>query len=83
MHADPLPGSVQQTIDNLARYEMMTPAALFVAGHRPLAFVVGQLCHGLAPFGALLGIAVVQEWAIVLSDPAATDRMLEALHDAA
>ena len=71
------------TADMLARHEMLTPALLLLAGHRPLAFVVGQLLYGLAPVAALFGLAGCQDWARLLSDPHGAAQLQQALEDAA
>ena len=83
MPADSLPDSITQTVDVLARYELAAPALLFVASHRPLAFVAGQTLYGLAPLGALLGVGSLGEWAGLLSEPSGAAALMEALHDAA
>ncbi len=48
---------------------MAAPLLLFLAGHRPLAFVTGQLLHFSSPFGALLGLEGMNDWAELLSHP--------------
>ncbi len=83
MPADSLPDSITQTVDLLARYDLAAPALLFVASHRPLAFVTGQMLYGLAPMGALLGFGGLSEWAALLSEPSGAAALMEALHDAA
>ncbi|MCY4081343.1 MAG: hypothetical protein OXF54_13960 [Caldilineaceae bacterium] len=60
------------------------PAVLFVAGHRPLAFVFGQALLILQPLAALLGSDGLASWAHLLSHPggpAALSDRLAALLD--
>ncbi|MCB0045685.1 MAG: hypothetical protein H6642_17315 [Caldilineaceae bacterium] len=87
MPEHPLPLAVQETVDTLRRHELVTPAALFLIGHRPLAFTAGQCCYLLAPAATLLGVSGIRAWGEVLSDPAQTaclaDYMTEALRHAA
>ena len=77
-----LPASMQATIDSLAHRQLIAPALLLIAGHRPLAFVAGQTLHLAAPMGAMLGFDGWTEWARVLSDPQSADQLLEALDHA-
>jgi len=77
-----LPASMQATIDSLASRQLLAPALLLLAGHRPLAFVAGQTLYLAAPVGAMLGFGGWTEWAQVLSDPRGTDQLLEALDHA-
>jgi len=57
----------------LARRKLAGPALLFAAGHRPLAFVTGQMLHLLNPLAGLLGLSgwdgEAQGWAELLSQP--------------
>ncbi|MEZ4560813.1 MAG: hypothetical protein R2854_30990 [Caldilineaceae bacterium] len=57
----------QTTFDLHHTADMLAPAAYAgvaaAAGHRPLAFVAGQLLYGLAPVAALFGLAGCQDWA--------------------
>jgi hypothetical protein len=48
---------------------MALPVLCLVAGHRPLAFVTGQLLYLVAPLAALLGQPLCGEWAALLSHP--------------
>lgn len=70
-------------VDWLADRELATTALLFLTGHRPLAFVTGQLLHVAAPAATLLGIDRCTTWATFLSDPAGAARLEQALHHAA
>ena len=74
---------LHHTADMLARRELLTPALLLLAGHRPLAFVAGQLLYGLAPVAALFGLAGCQDWARLLSHPHGAAQLQQALEDAA
>jgi hypothetical protein len=79
MSVDTLPESVASSVNTLARYELAVPALLFLAGHRPLAFVAGQMLHALTPLGGLLGIDAMDDWAYLLSDPDGAAVLMEAL----
>jgi len=82
MQTTQLPASMQTTIDSLARRQLIAPALLLIAGHRPLAFIAGQTLHMAAPMAAILGFDGWSDWARVLSDPRETDQLLEALDHA-
>lgn len=82
MTDEPLATNIQQTIDGLARRQLTAPALLYLAGHRPLAFVAGQMLHIAAPIGGMLGFDALDSWATLLSDPQGPDRLLEALDHA-
>ena len=47
----------------------LVPVLLFLTGHQPLAFVVGQCCHLLNPMASLFGYNACREWAVLLSEP--------------
>lgn len=68
MHA--LPPAIRQTIDAMMQRQLGLPALLFVASHQPLAFVVGQGMHLVAPLALLWGITSWGAWATLLSHPA-------------
>lgn len=63
----------------LAQRGLASPALLFVAGHRPLAFAAGQLLALAAPLAAVLGAPHVMEWAYTLSTPEGVDSLQTAL----
>ena len=71
--------TIQQSVTALARRQLLAPALLYAAGHRPLAFVAGQSLALAAPWAALLGIPAVDDWATLLSDPAGPDALETAL----
>lgn len=91
MHPSALPASnppapeqsadqvADQFVDLLARRRLLAPAALFVLGHRPLAFVAGQMILLLDPVAGLLGFAAWDRWAgpwaNLLSRPDGPDRL--------
>ena len=60
---------VEETLKAVQKRQMVLPFLLFVAGHRPLAFVVGQLLYLAAPLATLLGQERLMGWALLLSDP--------------
>ena len=66
--AAPLPAAVQ-------RRQLTTPILLFLAAHRPLTFVTGQLLYMLAPLCALFGWQEIDEWAALLSAPDANHHL--------
>jgi hypothetical protein len=68
-----------QLAAGLRQRGLTAPALLWLAGHRPLAFVAGQTLHGLAPLGLLLGWEGVTHWATLLSAPDAAQRLTAAL----
>ena len=63
----------------IQRRQLVTPLLLLLAGHRPLAFVGGQLCYALAPLCALLGWQGCGHWAALLSAPDAYPRIAQLL----
>ncbi len=61
--------TIQPSLQALAQRELALPCLLFVASHRPCAFVVSQLLYVLAPLAAILGLPAWQAWAALLSEP--------------
>lgn len=61
--------AIQKALLVAKQKEMVGPLLLFLSGHRPLAFVTGQLLHLGSPFGSLLGMASMHDWATLLSHP--------------
>ena len=74
--------TIQQTVTALARRQLLAPALLYAAGHRPVAFVAGQSLALAAPLAALLGVEAVGDWANLLSDPAGPSELETALRTA-
>ncbi len=70
----------------LARHKLAAPALLFAAGHRPLAFVTGQMIHLVDPVLGLLGFSAWERraggWADLLSHPDGAEQILAALEAA-
>jgi hypothetical protein len=62
---------------------LATPLLLFVAGHRPLAFLAGQALYVTAPLGLLLGWDEITSWAELLSAPDAAQQLEAALGETA
>ena len=60
---------VQWALARIGAHQMQLPTLLFVAGHRPLSFLIGQLLHTVAPVAALAGWPGCAVWANLLSDP--------------
>lgn len=83
MPTEPLTTNLQPTIDRLAQRELIAPALLLLASHRPLAFVAGQMLHLVTPVGAMLGYGdALNSWAELLSAPQGPDLLLEVLDHA-
>ena len=53
-------------IRRLAQHELALPVLCFLAGHRPLAFVVSQGLYLAAPLALLLGLQQWSAWAALL-----------------
>ncbi len=70
----------------LARRKLAGPVLLFAAGHRPLAFVTGQMMHLVDPVVGLLGFSAWDRgagaWADLLSQPDGPEQILAALEAA-
>ncbi len=60
--------TIQQSLQVLEQRELILPCLLFMASHRPCAFVVSQLLYMIAPLAAILGLQTCQDWAVVLSE---------------
>ena len=71
--AKPLPtlsaGVTEKVLQSIRQHEMTAPVLLFLASHRPLAFVLGQMLHVATPMADLLGWSGCDDWADILSDP--------------
>ena len=75
----PLTVNIEQTARLLAQRQLGSAALLFLAGHRPLAFVGGQFLHMLTPFAELIGFGSCDAWAQILSDDDYLDQLEGAL----
>ena len=77
--------SIDETLSSLQDKRMVLPAALFLAGHRPMAFTVGQLLLLLQPLAAFIGGDRIGAWGRLLSHPAGPaalgDRLNELLEE--
>lgn len=60
--------TIERSLAALEQRELILPCVLFVASHRPFAFVVGQLLYMVGPLAVILGWQVWQDWAAVLSE---------------
>ncbi len=69
MNTEQLSPTTERLLQTIAQREMVLPVLCFVVGHRPLAFVTGQLLYLVAPLAALLGQPICSEWAALLSHP--------------
>lgn len=63
----------------IRQHEMSAPVLLFVASHRPLAFVLGQMLHVANPMADLLGWSGCNDWANILSEPDGLSTLEQAL----
>lgn len=83
MHEGQFDSSIDATLSAISQKRMVLPAVLFVAGHRPLAFIFGQVLLILQPMAVLLGSDGLASWAHLLSHPggpaALTVRLAELL----
>ena len=61
--------AVDAVVDAIGQRQMVMPALLFLVGHRPLAFVLGQTLLVLQPLAALLGANGPAIWGELLSQP--------------
>lgn len=76
-----LPPSIEETLAFLSRRQMILPALLFLAGHRPLAFVCGQCLMVGLPLGILFSGWPLRAWAEVLSHPQGPQALEQRLRD--
>jgi hypothetical protein len=70
INTDPSEARLHQLLRHVDQREMALPLLCFVAGHRPLSFLAGQILYLLEPLAGLLGQTGVRVWAALLSDPA-------------
>ena len=71
--------AVDEAIDALRQRQMVLPALLFLAGHRPLAFALGQMLLVLQPLAAILGADGLAVWGTLLSQPAGPAALMQRL----
>ncbi|MCY3992025.1 MAG: hypothetical protein OXI52_03430 [Caldilineaceae bacterium] len=79
MHEGQFDSEIDATLSAIGQRRMVLPAVLFVAGHRPLAFVFGQILLILQPMAALLGSDGLASWAHLLSIPGGPDALSDRL----
>lgn len=83
MHEKKLDETIDETLAAICQRQMVLPAILFLAGHRPLAFTFGQLLLIVQPLAVLLGSKRLDAWVRVLTHPggppALTERLAELL----
>jgi hypothetical protein len=60
----------QRLFRYIGQRDLALPLLCFIAGHRPLAFMAGQMLYLFEPLAGLLGQSSVRAWAALLSDPA-------------
>lgn len=66
---------------NLKRWHLSHAVLLFLAGHRPLAFVIGQGLYLLTPFAELIGFGTAERFAQLLSQPEGVAWLEQALRE--
>lgn len=76
-----MPDECNRLLNALQERQLGQPVLLFAAGHRPLAFVLGQCLHGLAPLAEIVGWDGCSAWATLLSHPDGAAFLEESLHD--
>lgn len=74
---DRLTPNIRSTIAAIQKQEMLLPLFLFVVGHRPCAFLIGQILHLFAPMADLLELPECSDWAELLSHQGGS-KLLEA-----
>lgn len=79
MHEEQFDETIDASLSAISQRRMVLPAVLFVAGHRPLAFVFGQALLILQPMAALLGSDGLASWAHLLSHPGGPDALTNRL----
>jgi len=81
--AKPLPTKsareMTSVLQAIRQHEMSAPVLLFLASHRPLAFVLGQMLHVANPMADLLGWSGCNDWANILSEPDGLSTLEQAL----
>ena len=68
-------------VKTIKRWRMADVTLLFLAGHQPLAFVVGQGLHLLAPVAMLAGAEHLDDLARLLSHREGLSQLEAALHE--
>ena len=85
MSKEMIDSSIDEMLSSLCERRMVLPAALFLAGHRPMAFTIGQLLLVLQPLAGLLGENEIGAWGRLLSHPAGPaalgDRLAELMDE--
>ena len=71
--------SVERIAAVCTRRRLTGPILLFLAGHQPLAFSVGQMLYAVAPLLSLLNIQGVTEWAALFSEPGGLSKLQQVL----
>lgn len=72
---------LETLFNGLKERQLLQSALLFLAAHRPLAFVAGQGLHLLAPLSELAGMRGVSQWGEVLCDPTMVATLEQKLRD--
>jgi len=67
MHRDLLPSNIQRSLYALSERQLFLPALLFLAAHRPLAFIAGQMLYLGAPLAEMFVGPAWSDWATLFS----------------
>jgi hypothetical protein len=60
---------LDKVAEKIAQYGLITPAILFLEGHRPFSFIASQGVHFFAPFGdTFMGAPYMSELAFLMQD---------------
>ena len=73
--------TVDEVLSAIRQRRMALPAILFLDGHRPLAFVFGQMLLILQPLAGLLGADGLGAWGELLSQPDGPSALAQRLED--
>ena len=73
--------NVRRAAQQLTQRKMLLPALLFCLSHQPLAFLLGQSLHVIAPMTQLLGEQRLSTWADLLSDPDGPKTLLNSMEE--
>ena len=68
-------------LTNLKRWRLSHTLLLFLAGHRPLAFVASQGLYLVTPLADLLGVPALDRFAQLLSQPEGIRWLEQALQE--
>ena len=73
--------NTDQLVQQMTKRKMLVPVLLFCLSHQPLAFLLGQSLHVIAPMTQLLGEQRLSTWADLLSDPDGPKALLQSMEE--